>query len=398
MAIRSKEGGLKAEEKRIVKALLAEGMRNQDIQALVNIGRRATINSARITGVKHNQNITLASADEVEFYRKKKQSYNWNTGLNLYDDERLIRAREAMILAVQAFNSPSCSFKTEIFAVLTNIAWTYLLHSYYEQQKAAIIDGEGHSLLLSQMLARSDCPLSAGVKNNLATMKGIRDEVEHLLLRRSDLKWSPLFQACCLNFEAFLVKTFGERLSLQKELAFALQFTRMNFDQISTLQKFDVPDTIEALDARLQKGMSDDQLSDLEYQFRVVYTIDNASKGKAGIQFIKPGTEEAKEIKNVLVKYKLADEAYPYKPGQVAQLVTERTGKKFMVSNNTQAWTLYKVRPKKGSKQPENTNKDFCVYHAAHKDYTFSEKWIALLCEKVTADVEFAKIKAVKVN
>ncbi len=48
MAIRSKEGGLKPDEKRIVKALLAEGMRNRDIQALVNTGRGATINSARI--------------------------------------------------------------------------------------------------------------------------------------------------------------------------------------------------------------------------------------------------------------------------------------------------------------------------------------------------------------
>ena len=34
MAIRRREGGLKGDEKRIVKALLAGGMRNQDIQAL----------------------------------------------------------------------------------------------------------------------------------------------------------------------------------------------------------------------------------------------------------------------------------------------------------------------------------------------------------------------------
>ena len=33
MAARKRGGGLNADEKRIVKALLAEGMRNQDIQA-----------------------------------------------------------------------------------------------------------------------------------------------------------------------------------------------------------------------------------------------------------------------------------------------------------------------------------------------------------------------------
>jgi hypothetical protein len=47
-------------------------------------------------------------------------------------------------------------------------------------------------------------------------------------------------------------------------------------------------------------------------------------------------------------------------------------------------------------KQPENTNKEFCIYHVAHKDYTYSEKWVSLLVEKVANDVEFEKIKPVK--
>ena len=224
MAIHKKGGGLNNEEKRVVKALLSEGWRNQDIQALINIGRAATINSARITGVKKDDAIKAASSDEVTFYKKRKESYDWNTGLNLYDDERLIRAREAMILAVQVFNSPSCLFKTEIFAVLVGIAWTYLLHEYYLRKGTKIVGTDGRSLLLGQMLDRQDCPLSAGTKNNLRAMKIIRDDVEHLLLRRSDLKWAPLYQACCLNFNQTIEKLFGEKLSLHKELSFALQF------------------------------------------------------------------------------------------------------------------------------------------------------------------------------
>jgi Protein of unknown function (DUF3644) len=358
MAVRKKEGALTAGEKRIVKALLDKGWRNQDIQALVNTGRKATINSARITGVKKDTSIKPASDDEVAFYSKKKHSFDWRTGLNVYDDERLIRAREAMIIAVHVFNSPSCCFKTELFAVLSNIAWTYVLHAFYEQKGVKILDAEGRSLLLSQMLARSDCPLSRGAKDNLTTMKGIRDEVEHLLLGRSDLKWAPLFQACCLNFEAFIVQQFGEQLSLQKELSFALQFAKLDIEQITTIQNFDIPTEIDSLDARLSKGLTEEQLCDLEYQFRVVYTLTNASKGKAGIQFISPGTEEGKEITNVLMKYKLADEEYPHKPAKVAAQVKNKTGKHFMMSNHTQAWLLYKVRPPSGSKHPENTNKD----------------------------------------
>jgi hypothetical protein len=259
MAKRTGGGGLTAEERRVVKALLEEGMRNQDIQALINTGRAATINSARITGVKHDATIKPASADEVIFYKKRKQSFDWHTGLNLYDDERLIRAREAMILAVHVFNSPSCCFKTEVFAILANVAWTYLLHAYYDKKGVKVIDADGRSLLLSQVIARQDCPLAKGVKGNLATMKIIRDEVEHLLLGRSDLKWGPLFQACCLNFEAAVVKLFGERLSLQRQLAFALQFSKLDIDQAYTIQKFEIPEQIEALDARLHRGMTEER-------------------------------------------------------------------------------------------------------------------------------------------
>ena len=164
MAIQKKGGSLTAEEKRIVKALLGEGWRNQDIQALVNIGRHTTVNSARITGVKQSTSIKPASPDEVVFYKKKKESYDWSTGLNLYDDERLIRSREAMILAVHVFNSPSCQFKTEIFAVLVNIAWTYLLHEFYIRKGVKIVASNGYSLLLGSMLGRADCPLSQGIR------------------------------------------------------------------------------------------------------------------------------------------------------------------------------------------------------------------------------------------
>ena len=396
MVTRKKEGGLTYDEVRVVKAMRAKGERVQDIQALLNIGRIATINGSRISGVDHIDWIDEASPDEVEFFKKRKEAYDLQTGLNLYDDERLIRAREAMILAVHVFNNPSCRFKTEIFAVLANIAWTYLLHEFYVRKGIEIIGKDGRSLLLSKMLVKDDCPLSQGMKNNLTAIKTIRDEVEHLLLKGSDFKWISLFQACCLNFESTMVAWFGPKLSLRKELAFALQFAKLDMDQIVAVQRHEIPEQIEALDARLRKDLSEADLADLEYQFRVIYTLDNASKSQAAFHFIAPGTQVGGEIKNVLVKHKLADDEYPYKPTSVVKLVSEKSAKNFTSNNHTQAWVLYKVRPRKGGKQPENTNKEYCIYHVAHSDYTYSAKWVDFLCEKVASEEEFARIKAVK--
>lgn len=397
MRVRKREGRLTTEEEGVVKALLSHGWRNQDIQALVNVGRIATINSARITEVKQNSAISPAEDDAVEFYKLQKQSFDPRTGLNIFHDERLIRAREAMILAVQIFNSPILKFKTEVFAVLAHIAWTYLMHEYYLRRRVKIHGDDGRSLLLSQMLRREDFPLSTGIKRNLDALATIRNEVEHNILGQGDLTFLPIFQACCLNFDKIISDLFGVTLSLQSELAFSLQFAKMSIEQLSGLQKYGIPDHIQALDARLQAGLSEEELADLEYQFRVVYTLDSASKSRAHIQFVHPESAEGKEISNILVKYKTADDLYPYKPNAVLKLVSQRSRQKFTSHNHTQAWRLYSARPRQGAKRPEETNKDYCIYHPAHGDYTYSEKWVGHLVAEIEHEDKWAAIKAYKI-
>jgi hypothetical protein len=378
-----KQTSLTEEEKRVVKALIAEKMRNQDIHALINYERSHTVNFGRIAGIKNSTKIEPASAEEVAHFKRKKKSYDPITGLNLYLDERLIRAREAMVLAVTIFNSGMYRFKTEVFAVLANIAWTYLLHEHYVRKGVSIHNADGTTFALSNMLSRPDCTLSKGVKNNLAALKVIRDDVEHKLLGRSDVRWLPLFQACCLNFDKTLVAWFGARVSLQADLAGALQFSKLDLEHAAQITAYDVPADIVALDALLKKDMDDDDLNDLEYQFRVIYTFDNASKGKAHIQFISPESTEGKEVKHVLQKFKIADDLYRYKPGDVVKLVRKTTGKAFFMSSHTDAWKKHKVRPANNSKTPEKTNREYCIYHPAHKDYTYNDKWLNLLVAEV---------------
>ena len=284
-----------------------------------------------------------------------------------------------MILAVTIFNSGSYRFKTEVFAVLANIAWTYLLHEHYERKGIKPLNADGTSFALSYMLSRPDCPLSKGIKNNLVSLKTIRDDVEHKTLGRSDVKWLPLFQACCLNFDKTLVSWFGLRVTLQEDLAVALQFGKLELDQAAQISAYDIPPNITALDAALKKDMKEEELDDLEYQFRVVYTFDSASKGKAHIQFLSPDSAEGKGVQNVLQKFKIADELYNYKPGDVTKIVREACAKPFTMSDHTAAWQRHRVRPPSRARSPEKTNREYCIYHPAHRDYTYNDKWIELL-------------------
>ncbi len=300
-----------------------------------------------------------------------------------------------MILAVQVFNSPAMQFKSEVFSVLANIAWTYLLHEYYASKGEEIVV-DGRSLLLSQMIARNDVPLSQGMKDNLTAIKEIRDQVEHLLLRRSDLKFLSIFQACCLNFDKALCELFGEEKTLKNELTFSLQFAKVGFDQVTQLQKFDVPAEIEAIDSKLEEELGDHRLSDLEYRFRVVYTLENSTKSKSHIKFVHPTDEVAEDVKNVLIKKEISDQLYPHKPSVAAQKIAEDSGKKFTAHNHTQAWRKFDARPRAGVAQPENTNRDYCIYHQAHDDYTYSDKWIEFVSNFIADDQNYSELRAYK--
>lgn len=317
MAQKFKEGALTPTEKKITKKLLNKGWRGQDILALLNIGRERTTNSGRITAVKQDKNQTECSDSELNRYTQIQQAYDLRTGLNPFKDERLYRAREAMILAVQVFNSPAHKFKSEVFCILSNIAWTYLCHERLLRKNVKVTGKNGKNLALSEMWGKPELKLSNAVIANLSDIKELRDKVEHHILNAADSLWSGLFQANCLNFNKTMCDWFGEKLTLQNELSFSIQFAKMNLEDLSLINKYEIPEDLKAFNAELKSKHSGEIRDNIEYEFAVIYTMVPGSKSKSHIQFLSPESAEGKEVSNVLIKHKPADELYPYKPQKV---------------------------------------------------------------------------------
>lgn len=48
------------------------------------------------------------------------------------------KSREAALAAVQIFNNPQIQFKSELFIVTMNIAWTYLLHAHFRIKECRV--------------------------------------------------------------------------------------------------------------------------------------------------------------------------------------------------------------------------------------------------------------------
>ncbi len=216
--------------------------------------------------------------------------------------------------------------------------------------------------------------------------------VEHLTIGPFDQKWLPLFQSTCLNFEKALTDLFGSRLTLGHELGFSLQFTKLGADQIATLQGYDIPPHIAALDASMAGKLEDGDADNLEYQFKVIYTLTSASKTKAHFQFIQPDSAEGKEIQNVLIKFKPIDDIWPFKPGEVVKLVADGSGRNFTSDKHQRAWKLYKARPKTGALDPSATDKQYSIYHSPYKSYTYSQAWVNFLLTEIADDARWAAL------
>ena len=381
-------------EKRIAKKLLADGGTYQDIQQLINTGRTPSINPGRLAGWK-DWEVEPANDEQVKRFKYEKSLVDLKSGLSPIDDERLFRAREAMIAAVETFNSPGMLFKVQIFPVLSQISWTYLLHEYYDRKGVEVVGDDGNSLLLSQMLARQDCPLEEDVKKNLSAIKILRDNVEHKTLASIGRTYWPLFQANCLNFDQTIRKLFGEQTGLQDNLSISLQFSQMDLDQLSQLQAYDLTPQIEAIDEAIAEGAGLTGAEGPAYHFKVSYHFEKATKGESHIVFSQnnPG---ANAKKNVLTQKVVGDELWPFKPGEVIAKVNEGTGAGFNQHHHQLAWKKFGARPRSNAKKPSDCKKDYCHYHAAHKDYTYSQKWVDFLISVVSDPIEFAALKGYK--
>nr|WP_237219650.1 DUF3644 domain-containing protein [Sphingomonas arenae] len=219
--------------------------------------------------------------------------------------------------------------------------------------------------------------------------------MEHKMLSSIGRSYWPLFQANCLNFDQAIRKLFGDSLGLESSLSLALQFGKMQLQQLAQLQKYDLTPQIEAIDAQISEAVGLTGAEGPSYMFKVNYTFEKATKGEAHIVFTE-NNKDANKISTVLTKKVVGDELWPYKPSVVVEKVRQATGVDFSSHHHQLAWKKYGARPRGGAKNPSDCKKDFCYYHAAHRDYTYSDKWVEFLITAVNNQEEFAALKAFK--
>ncbi len=371
MVKRNRKNKLESWEVALVKAMLAKGKFGNDQDILAYFTRPSrSINHARIAEIrrgKRHANIKAATDKNLERFIESWPQVDSETGLHLFGDELLIKAREAMLVAVQSYNNPKTHFRSEVFIVAAIIAWTYLLHAYY---KAKVIDyrhkvkrkgkvevqktknGAERYWELAQCLKSSKCPIKdEGTKRNLEFLINIRHEIEHRMTTSIDVALSAKLQACCLNFNRTLKSLFGDHYGLDEDLSFALQFSSISAGQKKALIEGggDLPAHINAVRASFEDGLSEEQYNDPNYAYRVLFVpkiVNKKAQADEVVEFVKADSDEAATLNEVYLK---EVDKPKYRPGMIVEKMHKEGFPKFNMHNHTLLWqTLEAKKPGKG--------------------------------------------------
>ncbi len=271
-------------------------------------------------------------------------------------EELLTKSREAMLCAVQIFNNPNIVFKSESFIVLSNIAWTYLLHAYYREKA---IDyryfkqktqrkrydktkrGSFKFWELERCLDDDNCPIEIVPKLNLKFLIGLRQEIEHQMTTRLDDYLSARFQACCLNYNHYIKNLFGDDCGIDKYLSFSLQFSSITEDHAKQLKEFsELPKEIAAYINGFDDLISDEDFNNPQYSYRVLYVPKTANtKGHADkvIEFIKPDSPEAEGLNKEYCI--IRDREKPkHLPSEIIHRMQDKGLPGFKMHQHTQLW------------------------------------------------------------
>ncbi len=269
--------------------------------------------------------------------------------------ELLKKSQEAALAAVQIFNNPNITFKSESYTVLMVIAWTYLLHAYYREKGIEYRYFEQKNIKkkfdktkqgaykyweLGRCLKCKDSPIDKDTTNNLDFLIGLRHEIEHRMTSRIDDAFSARFQACCLNYNSYIQKLFGKEYNIESHLSFSLQFSSISTEQTNLLKEHpNLPKNIEGYLKNFDDNLLDVEFNNPKFSYRILFIAKTANrKGQADkvVEFVKSDSPLAENVNKQYTIIK-ETEKNKYLPSRIVAMM-QKTYPKFSIRNHTLLW------------------------------------------------------------
>jgi len=322
---------------------------------------------------------------------------------------------DSALLAVEIYNKPRTTFRSEGYVTLMVIAWMKLLHAYFnrtigdryyyrqENGRYVKVDGERKAWELKTCIVEynkrnpSD-QLSQPVVANLQFFIGLRNKIEHrhVAKRVVDTLIFGECQSLLYNYENTVVKLFGEEHAINENLVYSLQFSQMRTEEQELASKKilakevrQIREYVENYRSSLPNEVFDSQ----EYSVKLIQVpkISNTNRNDVAIEFVRWSelSEEDKAsyaqlitiIKDRVIK-KEAVNVGKLKPGDVLDEVEARSGIKINHHEHKYLYYVFSIRPTSGEAlNPSDTNTAYCHFDETHNDYVYQESWVDFIVD-----------------
>ena len=333
------------------------------------------------------------------------------------------KAHDSALLAVEVYNKPGIAFRTSAYVALMSIAWTSLLHAvflradkkpYYKGKGGRFlkVDGDHKHWELSECVNRHwHAAPQNPVRKNLEFFIPLRNKIEHRYLPEIDGTLFGECQALLLNFDELMGQQFGKAHQIRESLSFSLQLFPSGDSFAQAVKKNKDLAGIKKFIDDYRGMLGADVAGSSQFAFKafLIQVANHSNADALPIQFFnhdKLTAEQKTEFEKFTIAVKLkAGGVHPglHRAGLVAAQVQQAIGNpkvqrgaaqvdKFNAHAHTCCWRHYKVRPVGGDAHPEATDKTYCFYDHAHKDYLYTDAWVAFLAGKMKDEAEFAKV------
>lgn len=326
----------------------------------------------------------------------------------------LMGSIDSALLAVEIYNKPRTTFRTEGFISMMNIAWTKLFHAwfnykigdrYYYKTKGGTrykkVDGERKAWELKSCIKEYNIlenePLKDTLIANLHFFIGLRNKIEHRHVDKDELDLL-IFGECqslLYNYESLLINLFGKEYALNENLVYSLQFSTLRTKKQQQSNKRALSREVKEIKEYVDKyrtSLSDEVFSSQEYSIKLIQVpkISNTNRSDLAVEFVRLDelSEEDKEkyeqlttiIKDRVVKTEAVN-VNKYRPSDVLEKVNNELGTDLNHYDHRCLYTVFSIRPNSQDPKddPFDTHTDYCMYDEVHGDYVFTKEWIDFL-------------------
>jgi hypothetical protein len=228
--------------------------------------------------------------------------------------------------------------------------------------------------------------------------------VEHRHARLAEPLVAGRAQSLILNFESKLTAEFGSDEGLSSSLRLPIFLSTLTTDAQAAVKKAHklLPTRLTNFIARYDAALPEEIRNHPHYDFRIYLLpqIGPKSEADAAIRFVRLedfDETERERIEQGLVIIRNRDQGTPlgdyYRATEVAQAVQERIPWVFNVyAHHPPAWQYFKIRCPEGAGDPTKTNRRYCEYIRALKQWLYTKAWIDLLATELQTEARFAEV------